>query len=1040
MADRIQQRRDTAARWAQYNPVLLEGEVGYVTDNPNQYKIGDGIHAWNDLPLRGYTGTIVQTTGNDENSVMSQKSISNALGIKTILFPQYSIVNIDLINKKVIISEGQFYYSNFNKNSNAFAVEIPQEIDISDKLAANSALLFDTNNRTFVFYNHTEQNAITDDMAIIALLNGTNIYYVSCDILVNGERFGPINAQNQVKDILSKVDVASLKLFQDNVDYNTLPIIGFSDLSITLNTTTKEFTYGSFNVFYGKTKYAYQVPAGSGTYVNGGQNVLRGLNTIFFNISTKEVAWSTFERYSDYIGKDNKNWIVLEHFANTTPVIGFIHAKKSDGTWLSVSDSLGDRLTSVSDSLGDFWGNMVTGSDLVIGYNDSDWNLNALSVEGVNAGIVREFSTEISKYVFKATVRSGSNVTASYWKATIRSFAVNIPQGQKFYVGVRYKVNKSSSSVPLSLEVLGNGTWLNGLGRKDRFCLIIDGKWHYKTFEVSLDSNDITKIEFVIFLSGRTSYTYSEDCSIEFTDLLLSMTKCPEYSLPKGENDYLVLGEYNNIQSLKSNGILWSNLFAGSDMEKGYNQDNILAFSTYPSLGGTVERVLDNETSRYCIKAHFPTGTEFTSDNNFVYPSLMKNISFTGEDTTQEFSVSFRYKCSPNFKGFCPLCNGGWMQYLKNDGTWGNMRATTIPLVKDNNWHYAHIVTRKTDVSNKTYSVGLYAYFATGSAVTLEEDLDFCITDIVISPSRFPDYSVVRNVNDYLSSVDKETLQPIVNEIIKEYPDAHGCVFMSLGDSITTESYYIPKLRQLLAPSKYYNLAVASATWADRSGTTSYDGNPLLGGDANQNVLGNQVQKIINNPETYNVAPDIIIIAAGTNDGTPISADKSDYEMRVDIDSHFNENQTTPIQVTEPTFDDSDTYMSHRKTIAGAMRYCVLKLQSMYPKARIYILTPIQGSYNPNKDYLTAQEVKQRYISEVAKHLAVPVIHVGEECGINRDFEYGGTYWKEEWADENHPKQGRDLIDGLHPNTSGGWKMAKYIAKKLINDFVNQDY
>lgn len=77
MADRIQQRRDTAARWAKYNPVLLEGEVGYVTDNPNQYKIGDGIHAWNDLPLRGYTGTIVQTTGNDENAVMSQKSILN---------------------------------------------------------------------------------------------------------------------------------------------------------------------------------------------------------------------------------------------------------------------------------------------------------------------------------------------------------------------------------------------------------------------------------------------------------------------------------------------------------------------------------------------------------------------------------------------------------------------------------------------------------------------------------------------------------------------------------------------------------------------------------------------------------------------------------------------------------------------------------------------------------------------------------------------------------------------------------------------------
>ena len=79
MADIIQQRRDTAARWAQYNPILLEGEVGYVTDNPNQYKIGNGRDKWNDLPLRGYNGTITQEKGNDENAVMSQAAVTKEL-------------------------------------------------------------------------------------------------------------------------------------------------------------------------------------------------------------------------------------------------------------------------------------------------------------------------------------------------------------------------------------------------------------------------------------------------------------------------------------------------------------------------------------------------------------------------------------------------------------------------------------------------------------------------------------------------------------------------------------------------------------------------------------------------------------------------------------------------------------------------------------------------------------------------------------------------------------------------------------------------
>lgn len=79
MADRIQPRRDTAARWAAANPVLLEGEWGVVTDSPSQYKIGDGVTAWNDLPLRGYDGTLVQTTGNGTQTVMSQKATTEAI-------------------------------------------------------------------------------------------------------------------------------------------------------------------------------------------------------------------------------------------------------------------------------------------------------------------------------------------------------------------------------------------------------------------------------------------------------------------------------------------------------------------------------------------------------------------------------------------------------------------------------------------------------------------------------------------------------------------------------------------------------------------------------------------------------------------------------------------------------------------------------------------------------------------------------------------------------------------------------------------------
>lgn len=74
MADRIQFRRDTAANWQSYNPILMEGEVGFILGGES-YKLGDGIHSWNDLPLRGFSGTVAQQAGDSTTSVMSQAAV-----------------------------------------------------------------------------------------------------------------------------------------------------------------------------------------------------------------------------------------------------------------------------------------------------------------------------------------------------------------------------------------------------------------------------------------------------------------------------------------------------------------------------------------------------------------------------------------------------------------------------------------------------------------------------------------------------------------------------------------------------------------------------------------------------------------------------------------------------------------------------------------------------------------------------------------------------------------------------------------------------
>lgn len=45
---RFQHRRATAARWAEVNPILREGELGIELDT-RRMKFGDGVTRWNSL-------------------------------------------------------------------------------------------------------------------------------------------------------------------------------------------------------------------------------------------------------------------------------------------------------------------------------------------------------------------------------------------------------------------------------------------------------------------------------------------------------------------------------------------------------------------------------------------------------------------------------------------------------------------------------------------------------------------------------------------------------------------------------------------------------------------------------------------------------------------------------------------------------------------------------------------------------------------------------------------------------------------------------
>ena len=73
----IKFKRGTAARWAEVNPILEEGQPGFVTDE-NKLKVGDGKTPWNKLTYIGEDSVVNAKTHYDFPSIGKPNTIYKA--------------------------------------------------------------------------------------------------------------------------------------------------------------------------------------------------------------------------------------------------------------------------------------------------------------------------------------------------------------------------------------------------------------------------------------------------------------------------------------------------------------------------------------------------------------------------------------------------------------------------------------------------------------------------------------------------------------------------------------------------------------------------------------------------------------------------------------------------------------------------------------------------------------------------------------------------------------------------------------------------
>ena len=260
-----------------------------------------------------------------------------------------------------------------------------------------------------------------------------------------------------------------------------------------------------------------------------------------------------------------------------------------------------------------------------------------------------------------------------------------------------------------------------------------------------------------------------------------------------------------------------------------------------------------------------------------------------------------------------------------------------------------------------------------------------------------------RNFNYYFEFATEKgrTLTDFINQ---QEEISESTKVLVLGDSITAMAQsknWLTYFNDIMPIQIIQNVAVNGAWLNDKAGTV-YDGNPVSNGPDNNvnNVLGNQVQKILNN--NY-ATPEAIFIAVGTNSG--INCTKEDiYNSYYD-----NSGNLIPLENVD------------RKTSAGAFRWCTEQLRTRYPNATVFWFAPIQA----NNEIRNLNNVITwgENLNNLTKYGSVQFIN-SEECGITGYTEINGG-------------AGLYLQDGIHPNEHGAKYLGHYNATK-VKEYYNQ--
>lgn len=222
--------------------------------------------------------------------------------------------------------------------------------------------------------------------------------------------------------------------------------------------------------------------------------------------------------------------------------------------------------------------------------------------------------------------------------------------------------------------------------------------------------------------------------------------------------------------------------------------------------------------------------------------------------------------------------------------------------------------------------------------------------------------------------------------------------FACFGDSITSDQVTGTGTRigQLLGADEIRNYACGYTTLSDwhkgKKNITPVSLEIPLDTNTADNVLSNQIRRLLSDREKDGFEPDIVYIAAGVNDGNnPCNLPEDDTE-----------------EVLAQNFEQLD-----RCSMASALRFAVETMKKNFPAAEIFVASPLfTWGAAPHMNRETVL-MKRSVIRRVAEFEQIAFIDSTMESGFT----------------ENVAKDNGEV----HPNAIWKEKIARFVTEKIQN-------